>query len=370
MNTDVATKPAEGQKTPEVLKKREAYANLGELLHHGEMGLQLKAQTAIKKIKLPASIEDIPAAEALLAETKKAKATIEAERKEMTGKLKPVVDRMMQPEKSLEAPIDQLTNAIIVLKKKHEEEERAKLRKQEEAKNIIQQIVNYRAEADHNCRSQIAVMVTSAYEHALGKGDIKPEEKDAYLAKVEKKMGVVDFELPKPSFKTTLVTAEELAEIIEKNFIWNPHAYLTIFKEELKNRFIDYSVAYQNKESALLRAKQEEATAQEELLVQKSNAEMAAALDAISTPLEPDTVGPQIKSLKKNFEINMVESADNCLIIWSAFAANKQAVLSKMRVQKWFSMTTAQIMLAFGKIKSEDNNFEATGLKWKEVDKL
>lgn len=351
-------------------KKREAYANLGEIIHVSEMALQVKAQKAIQAIKLPTTIAEIPAAEIMLAEAKKAQATIEAERKEVTGKLKPVVDRMMLPEKSLNDPIAQLTNALIALKKQHADAERAKLRKLEEEKNMIQQIAEYRAEADHNCRSQIAVMVASAYEHALGKGDIKPEEKDAYLAKVEKKMGVVDFELPKPGFKIALLSPEELAEIMEKHFVWNPHAYVHIFKEELKNRFIDYPAAYQNKKAALERARQEEELQQKNLAIEKENATMSAALDAISMPLTPDSVGPEIKALKKAYEVDMIESSDNALALWAAFAANKQLCLAKLRVAKWFSCTPAQIAGVLGKIKSDDNQFQPAGIIFKEVQKL
>jgi hypothetical protein len=78
-----------------------------------------------------------------------------------------------------------------------------------------------------------------------------------------------------------------------------------------------------------------------------------------------------LKALKKAYEVDMPETFDSVMKIFSAFMANKQKCLEKVNIKKWFvSFNADSAAKALAKVKSDDNQFAPLGIVWKEVDKL
>jgi len=349
--------------------KKEAWVKLAEAVHVGELQLQAQASGAISAIVKPINIEDIPAAEAQLKELKSTRNVIEVRRKGLTLKFDSLCSRLMIPEKSLDEPIKNLGAEIINLKKQHEQVERLKQAKAEEIKSIVEKIKTALASHDFNCKSDIGVKVSLAYENALSK-DKKPEEIEEYLGKIRERVGPADFQVNKPDFNdfgARYSNPEEVTHLISEHFNTNPHAYVSIFQKELAEKFVDYSTAYKNKADAIALSIKQQAEKDIALKAEQENKAIAAKLEASSTEV---SAGPEIKALKKVYEVDMVESVDNAFLILSAFLANRDKCLPKLRVTKWFSFGAAQAAGALGKVKSDDNSFNPQGIIWKEVDKL
>ena len=365
--TQVAEQPTQEISLPE--QKKEAWIKLATSVHVSELQLQARASAAINEITKPVNFEFVPEAEAKLKKLKQIKAEIEADRKVITTKLDGLSTRLMQPEKSLEEPIKNLTADIIAVKKRKEEADRLVQQKHEEVKRIVESVKNLIASSDYEFKSQIGIKVSLAYEHALGT-DIKPEKLEEYLNKIKAKVGAADFQVNKPEiseFNAKCVGPVEVQSLIEANFNTNPHAYVAIFQEELAEKFVDYATAYQNKADALALSVKQQAEKEAALKAEQENKAIAAKLEASSTEV---TVNTGVKALKKSYEVDMVESMENAFLILSAFLANRDKCASKTSTKKWFSFGADSAAKALAKVKSDDNSFNPQGIIWKEVDKL
>lgn len=354
-----------------VQKKRVAYANLGETIHRAEMTLQANIQLALKLLAVhPTKIEDINEAEAKLKEFISCRVQISAQRKVISGMFSPVLDRLINYEKQLTDPETAFKNELVELKKKHEEEEFKKQRLEAARKNLLLFIKNKLTEHDMTCRSLIAKKVGELYKEALETLDINPDNIAPFIEQAKTMLGVLDFNLEKPTPSSEVLLKEEVTKTINDNWNLNPHAYVTVFQEALEQKFFDYSVAYQNKVAALELAAKEEAENQKKLEDQKKDAEVANSLEANSTTLFPTSVGHPVKALKKSFAIDMPETSESAFKIIAHFIANKQKCMAKMKVQKWFSITPAQMAAQLARLKNEDNAMELEGIVFKEVESL
>lgn len=360
---DVAVKPKE----QEVIdKKRASWATMGQKVHEAEMQLQAMAQAAIKDLKLPANISEVADAEAKLKELKSNRVKIVESRKQITSVLDNVSERLMAPEKSLADPEKKLTDAIIAVKKEDERIRQIKIWKEQEVKNIEQSIKTFLANKDYDFRTDIQNKISVAYEHAL-KTDVKPSEVEGYIKRCVEKVGVMNFQIDKPSFTLKHVLPEELDQLLQQHFLFNPHAYVNILQKQMEEKFSDYDVAYENKQVALQLAKQEEEANKKALKEKLENEKIAAALHSSATQVIEDS---EVRALKKSYVVDMPETVENALLIMRAFSGNLHLCLAKLKINKWFSVTPAQMATALGKIKCDDNNFQPAGINFKEVDKL
>lgn len=350
-----------------IQKKRTAWGNLGVTVHETELLLQMRAQAAISRVTMPANIAEVTEAESSLIELKAAQKQIEAERKGITSKLDDLAQRLMQPEKSLNEPITNLSNAIIGLKKEDERIQQIKMLKQQELSSLRERVKSYLAQKDFEFKTDINEKVTAAYQHALQK-DIKPDDITEFINACLNKVGVVHFTIDRPGVTLKYVLPEEFELILEETFVFDPQAYLQLLGSELTDKFADYDVAYQNKQAALQLAEKEAAEKKAQLKSDLENQQIANKIEAASTPIVNEA--PQVKALKKSYEVDMPDNMENAIKILSAFAANRFLCLPKLRVTKWFAFTPAQAATALAKVKCDDNNFQPSGIVFKEVDKL
>ncbi len=155
-----------------------------------------------------------------------------------------------------------------------------------------------------------------------------------------------------------------------KQFKQNPEQYIQLYTNELRKKFIDYSVAYSNKKQAIELAAKEDEEKQKALIEEANNKETAIQLESVSEVLEVTVSGPEIKALKKSYEVNMPETVESVIMIMAAFTANLQLCMPKLKVTKWFKFTPDQAATALAKVKCDDNNFAPKGITFKEVEKL
>lgn len=349
--------------------KRNAWANMGEAIYTGELALQARAQAKLISITLPTKIEEVPQAEALLKELKGEMGAIEEERKKITGKLADVTARLMLPEKSMQEPIKSLETEIIKVKKVDAEQRAKKQAKDNELKECREYLISTLAKIDGDYKRMIADKVAKAYEYALGEGNIQMDGLDAFTQKAAVKFTEKDFTPGIPERRLVHVSSEEYAAIAAEHFTIDANSYVLAYVVELEKKFSDYDVALNNKEQAIQRAKQEQDTKLAAIAEEQTNKEVAAHMEAVSVDLS-QSYGPVVKDLKEAFEVDMPETVESVIKIMSAFTANLQLCLTKLRVTKWMAFTPAQAAGALAKVKNDDNNFSPSGITFKKVDKL
>lgn len=363
-NTLVAPEPNQEV----IAQKRNGWAQMGEAIYLKEMNLQASAQYTLLKVKLPTSIEEVPAAEVLLKEIKADQKALETSRKEITSRFDEVATRLMGAEKSLIAPIAELNKAIIDLKKEYEIKRALENNKREELKRIREWASVKKIELDANYKSLIAQKVSAAYEYALGEGNINPENLEPYLQKVLGKLTVEHFTPARLNPTRQLSTPEEVEAVINEVGRINPEDYVAIYVLELQKRFSDYEIAFSQKENALKIAAEEKQKKMQAIQAEEANQTVAVQLDSASSDY---TVEPApIKALKKCYEVDMPENVDTVIKLMAAFTANLNLCLPKLKVNKWFSFTPLQVAAVLGKCKTEDNAFQPASINFKEVDKL
>lgn len=366
MITDIVTT----QVDQEVLaKKRNSWANMGEAIYTGELALQARAQAKLLTLTLPAKIEEVPQAEALLKELKGEMGAIQEERKKITSKLDEVTARLMQPEKSMQEPIKSLEAEIIKVKKADAEQRAKKQAKDNELRECKEFLISSLARVDADYKRMISDKVAKAYEYALGEGNIQMDGLESFTQKAAAKFTENDFTPAAPERRLTYVTTEEYAALAAEHFLIDANSYLLAYVVELEKKFSDYEVALNNKEQAIALAKQQQANQLAAIAEEQTNKEVAAQMDAVSVDLTP-SYGPVVKDLKEAFEVDMPETVESVIKIMSAFTANLQLCMPKLRVTKWMAFTPAQAAGALAKVKNDDNNFSPSGITFKKVDKL
>lgn len=362
MNNELTT-----QETQVIAQKRNAWANMGEVVHTTELQLQAFQQQALERFSLPTKIEDVPDAEALLKVLKSSKATLEDKRKEVTSKFDAVSQRLMQPEKALLEPIAELSKAIISVKKIEEDRLRKLKEKADEIVRYKQFIINSSNDAKAAAESSISRIISQAYEYALGDGNIDIDGLPEYISRCKNKYPVIKFvmELPKCN---SILTEEERDDIIRELYTYDSAYYKQKFDTLLDEKFSDYAVALANKEQAIALSKKQEEEEKKRIEEEKKNKELSASLQsmaALDVQITTDT-----KALKKSYEVDMPETPETAILLMAAFVGNKNLVLQKLKVNKWFAFSIGQIANALGKCKNDDENFAPQGIIFKQIDKL
>lgn len=353
----------------EVAKKREVWATFGESIHKKELQLQALAQQSIQKLWTPTGIDQVKDAEDLLKELKSDKKKLEEERKPFTTRLNDVASRFMSPEKSLDEPIAKLSEAIILVKKKYEKDQEQVREKQAEIVRVRESLSIAKSNLEASFKKTIQEKISKAYSYALGDGNIHPAELKFYLEKCYAKVNeaTISYEVPKHNCKYLLDA--EISEIVSDVFIINRTALIEEYRNGLNEKFSDYEVAYNNKIESLAKSQREQAEKLRQIELENQNSKAAAQLDAFATPVSAE-VSIGVKALKKSYELDMPENVQSVISIMAAFAANLNLCLPKLKVNKWFAFTPAQAAIALSKVKCDDNNFQPTGIIFKEVDKL
>jgi hypothetical protein len=355
------------EQTQVIAQKREAWALMGEAVYKSELQLQVQAQAALNDIVLPATIEELPEAETKLKEVKSALTIVTNNRKAITSKFDDVTARLMQPEKSFAEPIKMLSDAIIVVKKSYEAEQAKKQLRFDEIRRVRDHFTNERIRVDAELSQKVNSLVARCYENALNT-NVAPNGIADYLKKSKAAVTSSQFTALARSIPTNNLTDDEVRSVVSELFTINQQAYADQFATEIDAKFSDYSIAYANKEQALKLAKEEEDKKAAALESQRRQQEVAVKIDSASqaTSVEPVLT----KALKQSYEVDMPETVEGFLSIMAAFSANIHLCLPKLKVTKWFSFTATQAAAALGKVKSDDNAFNPSGITFKSVDKL
>jgi hypothetical protein len=353
----------------EVLEqKKTSWSKMGEMVYTAELRLQAMAQAPLADFHLPIQIEEIPKAEEKLKELKSVKNEIEKSRKEITGKFDEVSQRLMNSEKSLNEPIQSLSNSIIELKRELEKKQALEKNKENERKSIIEKLSIMKANTETGFKTKIQNAVDKAYNHALGEGNIDPKIIEAFISTCKDGLKINHFTAVKPIIAAQFISGEEVLSLVDKTFTIDSQYFLDLYHSELTNRFSDYEIAFVNKAEALAQSEKEAIEKKAILEQEQKNKEVAAKLESSSTPLVQS--GPEVKALKKSYEVEMPETVENAIALIAAFTANLSLCMPEIRVTKWFSFTPAQAAGALSRVKSKDNNFAPANIIFKEVDKL
>lgn len=352
-----------------IAEKKETWSNMGIATYNAELKLQAMASDACNKFSIPDKYEQLQDAEIDLKTLKSTQKEIETQRKAITSKFDALCSRLMESEKSINEPISLLTNAIINVKKAHETKQKVVQLQNQERDTIKAMVLNYLNTKDAEIKSFISNKVSAALTHALTIGNISIDGLKDYLLLCEKKYSTSTFDIPKPNHTAVNISQEEAQSIIDYNFKNEPIFYYTLYKSELLKKFSDYEVAYNNKVQALEIAQKEEAEKQNALALEKANKEVALKLETMAVTVDSIS-NTGVKELKKVYEVEMPETIESVTIIMSAFFANINLCLPKLSVNKWFAFTPKQAGSALAKVKCDDNNFNPSGIIFKEVSKL
>ena len=349
-------------------QKRTSWGQMGIVVYKQELQLQAEAQAVINSIVHPETIEDVPVAEMKLKEVKAAQKTIEGKRKEITSRFDDVIKRLMEPEKSFSDPIKTLSDNIITLKKAHEEDQRKKQAISLDVNAIRMHYANEHSRIASELKAKVNNLVARCYEKALNE-NIEPDNVEAYLNASKEALMPQHFCFKVNAFVANHPDNSQLSEQLfnEVNSV-DVSVYINDFKKEVDFKFSDYSIAYNNKADALKLAKDQEEENARKIKEQRESQEMAARLELAATPVDVTPVFT--KELKKTYEVDMPETVESVLKIMAAFSANINLCLPKLKVNKWFAFTPAQAANVLGKLKTDDNSFQPSGITFKQVDKL
>lgn len=359
------------QKQLEVAEsKRGAWGELGVKIAKIDFQLQARAQQAIARLKTPKTIEEVVEAEGLLKEVKAEANAISIDRKSITGPVDKRLSELMLPEKSLAEPVKQVESAIIAVKKADEEKRRQENLKLEAKQKCREMLIMHKNNHDSIFKNNILERVNKVYVYALE--NISFAELEEFLKNIAiQRFKAEDFVIgyPKNTF-VQYVTEDEYMVLCKEciTMAYDSKQYLAIYENDLRAKFSDFEVALNNKAEALRQSEVEKANKAAEIAAQAQHANVAAKLDTIATANV--AVTSTTKALKQSYAVDMPETVDSVMKIYTAFSANLSECLSELNVSKWFSLTPSQVTVALAKVKNKNEDFNPTGIIFKTVDKL
>ncbi len=351
--------------------KQTEWSKFAVAVHNTEQRLQLSCSKLVQEIAtLPPTIEDLPAAEALI---KRVKADLSEQvelRMTITRKFDAVSDRLRLNEKSVQAAIPAFDTAILEIKKKERtEKEKVAARNAEIARfreSFSLHISNLHAQFESAVNSK----VIKCFEHCLTE-NVAPDAipMDKMQASLAEPMFVTE---PPASSGKVYLNDDEVFEIwkeIKEKQSLSPASYITSFHNALAEKFNFYSVALKNKEAALELAKKEAADNEAKIQKERSDAAVSAKLETISVASDaaPVSTGKKIKTV---YKLEMEDNENNALIVLTAFASNWGLCKGEIRVKSMFALSIGQMGAALESVKNKDEKFEVSGVKWVKVDKL
>lgn len=370
-NTEVATVASVIEKV-----QKASQAHQVAFIEYGKQGFnmcilkgnlsQLKLNADAELAKIPAVVTDIAAAETTLKFAKKSQADINSLRLEKVKPINAMIAELMTFEKDLADPIKELETKIIAAKKIKEAAENAARLKDAEIAQYQSYIDRCVADTEAAFSTYINSQVLAAYNHALGAGNIAVDKKESFIDEVCKKRGTESnftHSIKPFDWKYNTPATVQNDDILLK--LASPKTYADQFRAKMIEQFMDYDLAFQNKEIALKRAKEEADKEAAEIQQTQTMANTMANINAVATDL---VVDDGIKALKKSYVVDVAESWEEARKISIAFWSTVKN-FKDLRM-KPFNITPQQMADYLGKMKTEDNNFEISGIKWKEVEKL
>lgn len=360
------------QNTLDILAKLPTAAQTA-FIEYGKQGANMAVLTSqLDKLakdaiaEIPETVTDIALAEAALKNAKATQAQINDLRLEKTRTINSYLANLMTFEKNLAAPIQALSAAIIEAKKAKEAEANKLRLKDDEIRQYQGYIDRMVAEIEAQFSTYINTTIEKAYVHALGKGNITNEGKEAFIEKVIKERATIDVfthKIKPFDWKYNTPAHPQENDIAAK--LASPQTYIDQFKIKILDKFQDYDLAVQDKQVALDRAAKEAAEEAKQIEAEKNMNVTMATIQSEATPL---IVDDRVKALKRSYELDMPESWENSKIIMIAFVNTFQQ-FKGLRVSP-YKISVQQMADQLSKLKTSDNNFNFTGAIWKEVTKL
>ena len=354
-----------------VVKKRAAWADMGQLVHQTEQQLQADALSLIEKLVPPTKTDELLSAENTLKEVAAGQKALIEKRKERTSVLDAIIARLMNPEKTIDAEVKKFKAAIISVKKLKETED-AKL---EAAKTERVTARNFYTEhviaLDAAYKKKCSDNVLFAYNWALNNG-ITMEALPDFITKVKAKFTASDFTPVAAPFAVKYCDAAEIAQMAAALYeaMQPAENYITAYHAEVDRQFEFYNVALNNKEAAKAQAEQAKAKADAEAAEAANNAKAAAQLENIAVEHTAEVVKTEPKKLKTVYAIDMEDTETSAIQIMSAFIANLALCRDHVRVKSWQKLSVDQMGAALAAVKNKDENFKNNLIKFKTVDKL
>lgn len=356
----------------ETLQKRQtAWAGLGQLVYTTELQLQAIAQQAILSSTIPQTIEQVAESELKIKALKKVQNDLIDRRKAITSKFDAKTQDLMRAEKSIDEPIKQLTDACISLKRVEADRLKIELERQNEVNRIKEQANTYLTTLEATYKSKIETGANKCFETALIEKNLKPSEVGEFIDSVLKKVKDDHFKINFSEFvssKNNLLKQDEIDSILN-DIIFKfrkPSDFVLLYANAINDKFAFYEIAYNDKETAIAKNKELESQKLKAIEKEKVNKEVASKLESLAVDV---TVQPTLKKLKESYEIDLDETLPNAMLIISAFVANYDDCIKKIRV-KPFNLSVGQMAKAISDLKSENNDFEVTGIKFRLIEKL
>ena len=351
----------------ELQKKFEAWGKFGAHMYESDLRFQAEAQDIISQLVDPANADQIQSAENALATVKSRRASLQKARIAVTSKFDPVIQRLMKPEKDIDAAIEKNTQAVLVAKQKVRDNEKLQAAKAKELKDIAASVQVYVADMHASYLNAQLNQLKLGYEYALSVNlsmEALPDFTQKLCARVN--LGNCTTPAPKPAFKYN--TQEDVDQVVNENFNpWPAQKYVDGFALDVANKFSDWEQALKNKEAA--KKLNDDAVAETTAAIddQKTKQTTAARLEALAIPVT-DVV--KTKPLKRAWKIQEPENTDQMFNIINAFAVNRNLVEAKLGRIAPINVGVKQMIAALVAIKTDDNNFECTGITFFEIDKL
>lgn len=348
-------------------KKAEAWSTFGVQLYYKELQLQLLAQQIIAKLVTPTTPDQIKETEHALATVKKERDALIEQRKEKTEHFRGVTNRLMKPEKDIDAEIVNVEAALLKVKQQQKNADKEKADKEKELKVIAEQTRVYVADMHASILKALAKLINDAYKHAI-ETEVPIDKLPAFIEKVSARVNASATTTPKPKPAFKLNTQEDVNAEIEKNFNpWQPQQYIDGFKIDIEKKFFDWDLALKNKPQAIELNANEFTVTVAAIDDNKERETISAKLDNIA---EPVTEVANTKPLKELFTLDEPETIEQAIMIINAFTVNRALCIPELRKIKPVNIGVKQMMAALEAVKNSDNNFEVTGLAFKKIDKL
>ena len=260
-------------------QKKKTWAEMGATVYTSELIFQARAQQILAKIKIPTKVEEITSSERTLKEVKAEFALLQADRKSITSKFDAVADRLMAPEKSGADPIKQLEAAIIGIKKLKEQADNLEREKTKAYADCKEFLLHTKNDAEASFKKKIMEKVDKCYNHALGDGNISPEEVDMFVDMCKEGLKEEHFKIQYPLNQFSKhVTTDDFAKMCADILIIDSKPFVAQYQNDLMHKFADYQVAFNNKEAALAASAKEAAEKAQAIEAEKTNANAAAQL--------------------------------------------------------------------------------------------
>lgn len=349
-----------------ILKKKQAWAEVGLTVHNANIALEQKAKAALDLLNgtSPKTIDEVVNSENILKQVKATLASIESERKTVTSKFDAVTSALMTHEKAVKDALPAYQKAIIEIKK-IDEANKAKIKAAEEAKKLAKEkAINYVSDEFTRMKDMVADLCQKAYEHALEK-NVTLEKLSSYLTKLKAKKTDKDFTVVKPEN----MLQEDFDHGYKSIDMAAPSDMLLYYHKQMDAKFEFYEVALKNKDAAIQASKEAEERAKQEREEELANAKVAARLETISTPTEA-LVDNGVKELKKKYTIDMPDDEASILLIMTAFITNFAQAKDGVRVKSLMKLSIEQMGTALAWLKNKDNAFNFTGINFKIEEKL